>query len=193
MKTAVCHLESISPYGQSKYVDMPKMRNDAGNVTESPDDYEQRTWRERCHYDEKGIVYIPPMVFKNCLSDVAKFLSIPVPGKLGGKSTFTKHFEAGLLVTEPLSLGIHKDDIPGLTLFLPSDGVRGGSRRVKKTMPVVQSWKGIVTVYILDETITLPIFERHLKDAGNFIGIGFFRPRRNGYYGRFKVNKIEWS
>ena len=37
------------------------------------------------------------------------------------------------------------------------------------------------------------VFEDHLKEAGNFIGVGRFRPRMNGFYGRFKVDKIDWS
>lgn len=191
MRVAKVTLESISPYGQSKLVEEPRLTNKAGNITETADDHEKRTWRNRCHVNEKGEVYIPPMAFKNCISEAAKFLSIQIPGK--GKATYTKHFEAGVMVTDPLILPVKKDDIDGLWLFVPADGRRGGSKRVKKCFPVVQSWKGDVTFYILDETITQDIFERHLKDAGNFIGIGFFRPRNNGFYGRFKVNSVQWS
>jgi hypothetical protein len=31
------------------------------------------------------------------------------------------------------------------------------------------------------------VFEHHLHEAGKFIGIGRFRPRNNGFYGRFDV------
>lgn len=54
-------------------------------------------------------------------------------------------------------------------------------------------WKGRVTYHILDDVIAPEVFEQHLRDAGNFIGIGRFRPRNNGYYGRFKLNKVSWS
>ena len=47
--------------------------------------------------------------------------------------------------------------------------------------------------YILDDTITEDVFKEHLEEAGKFIGIGRFRPRNNGFYGRFAVDKIEWS
>ena len=33
----------------------------------------------------------------------------------------------------------------------------------------------------------------HLKEAGQFIGLGRFRPRKNGYYGRFEIVSIAWE
>jgi hypothetical protein len=185
MRVATAELESLSPYGQSKFYETPKLSK------ESSADYEERTWRDRLHTDEQQRVVIPPMAFKNCLSEVAKFLSVQIPGK--GKSTYTKHFEAGIIVTEGLTLPIKKNEVPGTWLFVPADGKRGGGKRVKKCFPVIQSWKGAVTFHVLDDTITPEVFEQHLKEAGNFIGIGFFRPRNNGYYGRFKVNKVSWA
>ena len=37
----------------------------------------------------------------------------------------------------------------------------------------------------------LPRIEKYLKHAGEFIGLGYFRPRRNGYYGRFTVHDFK--
>jgi hypothetical protein len=184
MKTAVCELESISPYGQGKFYEVEKLPK------ERPDEYEARTWRERCHTNADGYIFIPPMAFKNCLSSVGKYLGIQIPGK--GKATFTKHIEAGVLVVEGLTLPIKKDDVPGEWLFVPSDGKRGGGKRVKKCFPVVPSWQGEVTFLIVDETVTEDVFRQHLEEAGKFIGIGRFRPQSNGFYGRFKVNEILW-
>ncbi len=185
MKTAIATLESLSPYSQSRGYEVPKLDK------ESSGDYEERTWRERIHVNEDGQVFIPPMAFKNCLSEIAKFLSKQIPGK--GKQTWTKHFEAGIMVLEPLMLPFKKEEISSERLFVPSDGVRGSGKRVWKRFPIVRSWKGQVTFIVLDETITRPVFEEHLREAGSFIGIGRFRPRNNGFYGRFKVVKVAWS
>ena len=185
MKKVVVSLKSVTPYGQSRHYDVPKIDK------ESPADYEKRTWRNRMHVDKKGMVYIPPMAFKNCLSECAKYLSIQIPGK--GKATYTKHIEAGVLVMDTLPLGIHKDDVEGECLFVPSDGKRGGGKRVSKWFPVIPEWSGDVTFYVLDETITEEVFKYHIEEAGKFIGVGRFRPRNNGYYGRFEVEKIQWD
>ena len=185
-RIAVAQLEGVSLYSQSKPHNVEKLNK------ELADDYEKRTWKERLHLDEKGFVVIPPMAFKNCLSEVAKFLGMQIPGK--GKSTFTKHFESGVMVTEPAPLGIHKDDVVGDWIFTPVDGVRGGGKRVYKCYPIIPAgWKTEVTFYIVDDTITESVFAEHLKQAGQLIGIGRFRPRNNGYYGRYLVKNITWK
>lgn len=185
MIIATATLESISPYSQSKHHITPKKER------ELPKDYEERTWRERLHVNKDGFVFIPPMAFKNCIAEIAKFLGVQIPGK--GKSTYTKHFEAGILVTDEVVLPFKKMDVQGEWLFLPSDGKRGSGTRVDKCYPVIPEWQATVTFYILDEIITKDVFQDHLERAGQFIGIGRFRPRNNGFYGRFKLNKLDWQ
>lgn len=185
MKTAIATLKSASPYSQSKHYTTDKLER------ELPKDYEARTWRDRLHTTDSGEVFIPPMSFKNCLSEAAKFLSMQIPGK--GKSTYTKHFEAGVLVTDGLPLGIKADTVKGEWLFVPHDGVRGSGKRVDKCFPIIHQWSGDVTFYILDEIVTEDVFRYVLTQAGRFIGIGRFRPRNNGFYGRFTVEEISWS
>jgi len=185
MKTAIATLKSVSPYSQSKHYNTEKL------AKELHKDYEARTWRDRLHTTLDGEVFIPPMSFKNCLSEAARFLSVQIPGK--GKSTYTKHFEAGVLVTDALHLGVKASDVKGEWLFVPSDGKRGGGSRVDKCFPVIHEWGGDVTFHILDETITEDVFLQHLQQAGAFIGVGRFRPRNNGFYGRFKVEAVKWN
>jgi len=185
MKRVVATLQSISPYGQSKFYEVEKKEK------EGSADYEARTWRERMHYDKNGNVFIPPQAFKNCLAEAAKFLGQQIPGK--GKSTYTKHFEAGVMVQSPLVLPIKKEQVQGLWLFVPASGRRGDGKRVKKCFPVIQEWNGKVEFFIIDDTITEAPFRYHLEQAGQLIGIGFFRPRNNGYYGRFKVEKLTFE
>lgn len=185
MKTATVKLTSLSPLAQGKYVSVPH------NNKELPKDYEIRTWREKLHYDSNGEVFIPTFALKNCLSEAAKFLSIQIPGK--GKSTYTKHFEAGVAVHESMLIGIKKEDVESQIMFVPSDGVRGSNKRVEKYFPVILQWKGTATFLVLDETITEDVFKKHIVEAGRFIGLGSFRPRNNGYYGRFKVDSLSWK
>ena len=184
MKTAVASLQSVSPYSQSRHYDLPKLEK------ESADAYEKRTWRERCHVTDDGHIFIPPMAFKLSLSEAAKFMGEKIPGKRN--ATWTKHFEAGVLVMEGPTLDIKKDAVEGEWLFMNADGVRGSGKRVMKCYPKISEWKADVTFYILDETITQAAFEKFLKEAGNFIGIGRFRPRMGGFYGRFSVAEVKW-
>ena len=185
MKTAIVTLKSAGAYSQSKHYETPM------KPKESYPDYEARTWRDRLHADPKTEeVFIPPMAFKNCLAEAAKFLSIKIPGK--GNATYTKHFEAGTMVTEGLPIGIKKNEVDGEWFFVPSDGKRGGDKRVNKCFPVIHQWGGKVEFLVFDDTVTEKVFEDVLRDAGRFIGLGRFRPRNNGFYGRFDVVDIEW-
>lgn len=178
-------IEGISPLSQSRPVQSIK---DTG---ETHDAFEQRTWRERMHVDAGGQVIIPPMAIKNALGDCAKYLSESVPGK--GKSTYTKHFEAGVMAVDPIPLGVKAADVPGERLFVPSDGRRGGGARVWKTFPLINPWSGPVTLYVIDPVLTAKpeVIERYLGHCGKFIGIGRFRPRNAGFYGRFVVKNFE--
>lgn len=184
MKTAIASLESISPYSQSKQYDVPKEPRELSGA------YEERTWRERGHYDDAGNLYIPPMQFKNCLSDIAKYLSEQVPGK--GKNTYTKHFESGIIVADPLILPETRHTVAKDRVYVPSDGKRGGGKRVWKNFPLVKTWTGDVSFVIIDDIITEDVFRKHLDLAGQLVGIGRWRPRNNGMYGRFKVLDLVW-
>lgn len=185
MKTVSARIVGVSPYSQSKAISSTR------NTGEGHDVFEQRVWRERMHVDSDGQVFIPPMAIKNMLSDCAKFLSETVPGK--GKATWTKHFEAGIMVVSPAPLGIMADDVQSETLFVPSDGKKGGGSRVFKTFPFISKWETNVEVIILD-----PMLEgkpekvkEYLIHSGKFIGLGRFRPRNGGFYGRFEVKNFE--
>lgn len=184
MKKAICTLKSVSTYGQSKFHQTPK------NNKELPADYEDRTWREKAHVNDKGLVFIPGTMFANSLREASKYLSIQVPGK--GKSTYTKHFESGIMVLDNLELPVKKEDLKSVTVFVPSDGKVGGGRRVIKHFPIIHEWSGVVIYHIIDDIITADIFEQVLRTSGQLIGIGYFRPRNRGYYGRFEVENIEW-
>ena len=185
MHTATCRLKSMSPYSQSKYISDKKPKD----ITHA--DWEKQSWQQRCHYNEAGNVLIPPMSFKNCLSEAAKYRSMSIPGQ--GKKTYTAKFEAAVLVVDPLVLPVTRDTLEHEWLHVPSDGRRGGTTRVEKCFPLIQSWEGDVEFLILDNIITEEVFTEHLTDAGSYIGIGRFRPRNNGYYGRFSVESVTWK
>jgi hypothetical protein len=192
MRTVTVRLEGTSPYSQSRFHNTAKTGRASGSKTEPDLDYRERTWREHLHYDKKTLeVFIPPMALKNCLSEVAKYISMSVPGR--GKATFTKNVEAGILVVDPTPIGIKRDDVECEDLFLPSDGKRGSGKRVWKKYPLIREWKGTAKFLVLDDVITNGVFETHLREAGNFIGIGRFRPRQNGFYGRFKCLSFDWE
>lgn len=186
MPKAICRLKSAdaSPISFSRHHDAPKL------ARELDKDYEERTWREQAHCDENGMAYIPANMISNAFKAAALYLAMKVPSTRG--ATYTKNIDAGTIVLEGISLGVTKEQLQSETVFVPSDGKRGGSKRVNKIFPIVPSWEGVVTFHILDPIITKDVFVRHLKVTGSFIGLGRWRPRNGGLYGRFVVISVEW-
>lgn len=174
-------MKSTQPYSQSRPIQSVKPSQ------ETHDDFENRVWKERMHSSPEGKMLIPPGAFKNALSEAAKRKSMKIPGQRN--ATYTKCFESGVMVVEPLLTTVDVAGVQPERLFVPADGVRGSGKRVWKNFPFIPSWSGSTKFYILDDLITESIFVEHLKEAGNLIGIGRFRPKNNGYYGRFEIVK----
>jgi hypothetical protein len=186
MKKAIATLKGISPYSQSRFHNAPKLEK------ELADAYEERTWREKCHFDAKTQeLFIPPMAYSNAIKEAAKYRSIQIQGK--GKSTYTKHFEAGVMVFGPLPLGAKKSEVKGEWVYCHADGQRGSGRRVMRCFPVIHEWQGVIEYVILDDIITKDVFEEVLFTSGQLIGIGRFRPINRGFYGRFECTKLSFA
>ena len=184
--SATCLLQSKAPLSMSRHYVTPEREK-----KESHEAYDDRTWRERMHFDAEENVFINPMAFKWMITDAAKLLGMKIPGK--GVATYGKYFESGILVLEGMMLGVKKGDVEGEKLFVPADGKHGSGKRVWRTFPLIRSWSGTVQFDLINRIITKEVFEEHLKEAGQFVGLGRFRPQRGGWYGRFDVADIQFS
>lgn len=187
MKSAIAHLVGESPYSQGKHIDPEEVPK---KPKELHDDYERRTWRHRMHVTRDGFVEIPGAAFANAVKQAAARLRLRVPGK--GQTEYKKYFEAGIMCPDGIILPIKAEDVPSDKLFVPSDGKRGGGKRVTKWFPRIDEWNGKVPFFIFDDIITEDVFKQVLVAAGQLVGIGRFRPENCGYYGRFSVKSIEW-
>lgn len=185
MKQYKIEIIGAGPLQQGRFHNTEKLEKEQNS------DYERRTWKNKAHTDKEGNVLIPPMAFKNCLVAAAKYTGRKIIGE--GKKTYTAKFTSGTLINEPMLTGNHIDDAQGLWVFGDSKGQRGSKSgtRVEKCFPTFSEWGGALTIWVLDETITLAVLHEHLIEAGRFIGIGVFRPENNGYYGRFEVKSID--
>jgi len=187
MKIAKFQIVGSGPYSQSRPYIKVKLEG------EKEDDCENRTWRERVHADTDGRVFIPAMALKNALSEAAKYRAMKIAGQ--GSKTYTAKFESGVIVGEdmPIEPGFFKDKLECIRLFLPSDGRRGGGKRVWKNMPVFKNWTAQCEVVVIDEVIDEKVFKEHLAIAGKYIGIGYWRPSKNGQWGRFTYEGFSWT
>lgn len=182
MYRATVKITGQAPLSQSRKHDTPKLDG------ESHEELDQRTWREKCNYDENGVVFVPAMAFKQAMDRAAMRLSIPDPDNK--RATLTKYFVSDVICEQNLSIGVHKDKMPSIRINANSDGRRGSGKRVPRTLPQIQTWEGITSFLIMDEKVKPEVFFRVLTTAGRSVGVGQFRPENGGLNGRFDVEII---
>lgn len=173
------------------------------NKGEGHDAYEKRCWRERMHSDSEGYVILQPGSIKLAMEIAAKLRSDSIPGK--GKQTFTKNIRGGMvsdptvssMITVPSNdelsefVGVKVDDVIGRTINVPSDGRRGGTKRVPRTFPEIDApWRVDIGFMVFDDNLIEHNEKLHeyLELAGWQVGIGVHRPETSGGdHGMFEV------
>lgn len=183
-------MQSLSPYSQSKHYDTEEVPR-LNEGMESHADYEKRTWKNRCHVNNNGNIIMPVPCFKLAMEAAAKYMNEKIPGK--GNQTWSKKFTSGVMQLDEVTLPEKLDDVEAEWLFVPSDGKRGGGTRVNKCFPRIPEWEGMANFLVLDEMITEEVFKKFLSAAGQFIGVGRWRPERGGSYGRFCIKELAWK
>lgn len=185
MKTAVVEIKGIGAISFSRKHDLPKLEG------ESHADYDERTWREKCHYDAKTReIFAPGIMLKFALDYTSKQLGIQIAGR--GKKTWASVFQSGVICPDRMMLGIKLDDVKRITIQANADGRRGSGTRVPRHFPILDEWGGTCTFLILNDMITEDVFKLHLVKAGQFCGLGRYAPRNGGHHGRFEVTQVLW-
>lgn len=185
-------LRSTAPYTQSRKHDVDKLEG------EGADAYEKRTWKEHMHVrtynrgkaSERTTVVIPAAGMNLAIAAGAKYMNRKIEGQKN--NTWTKHFAAGVAVTEDIDLKIDPETCECQTIHAHANGVRGSGTRVKRFFPKFAAWEATFEVMVLDPLITESIFGEVLENAGLFIGVGQHRPEQLGTNGRWEIVNIDW-
>lgn len=165
---------------------------------ETHDQFEERTWNDRCTVNEEGNLAIPGYAVQRSLVWSAKWLNEKIKGE--NKKTYTKRFDCGVMPEHAffeLANGkkiLKPSDCEKFTLPVPSQGVRGQGKRVWKSFPRLKAgWWYIASVLILDEAITDDVFRRHLDTAGLYDGMGSMRHGTGGQNGRYVIENLKFE
>ena len=191
MRKVKVNFENIpgSPYSQSAQHETPKLDR------ESHDDYDERTWREKCTVNKDGQVCIPAMAFKQGIDEAAQKLGQKVEGRRG--ATYKKFFTSGYFCNAdvPIANGkpLTKTDARKVIINANADGVRGSGKRVKRRFPEFDKFSGTAEFTIIDDILTRDTFEDHFRAFGQIVGIGRFRVGNGGRNGRLVAISFEWQ
>jgi len=171
------------------------------NQGESAEAHDKRCWRERMTTNESGEVCIHKLAPKLAMEVAAKFRSDSIPGK--GKQTFTKNIRTGLVPSPNCDFTVNDangdpilaENVIGRTISVPSDGRRGGSKRVPRKFPEIDpAWSIDIEMLVFDQDLIEHNERLHeyLELAGIQIGFGSHRPETSGGdHGMFEVQSFE--
>ncbi len=185
MRTATITIVGMTPYSQSKALQVEKKRDEDYKT------FEERIWKQRLHVDEKGQVFIPPVSIVLGMACAAAYLSKGGELKKKGAATWSQNFNSGLAIAEGPMIGKTAEDARPEWVYCHADGKRGSGKRVWRCFPIFPQWGTTFVLHILDDTIPEEVFRRVVEAFGLFNGLGRFRPQNGGYLGRFIVESIK--
>lgn len=185
MRIAVCKIEGLTPYSQSRALQSEKPKG------KTHDEFDSEIWPEHIHCDEQEEVFIPPVAIVQGMAAAASYLGKGGGLKKKGSATWAQNFNCGLAVAKGPRIGSTAAEARPEKVFCHADGRRGSGKRVWRTFPVWDTWAAELVIHVLDDTIPEDIFRQVLTAFGLFIGLGRFRPENGGYLGRFVVKSVE--
>ena len=131
--------------------------------------------------DEQGTIYEPASHIEGTLKQASRTLKIP--GKRG--ATYAKLIGSAVAV-EP-------DVIPHKVIKYEIDArpVVVQRARVVRYRPIFKNWELSFNIMVSDEQIPIEVIKLALDHAGQYVGIGDFRPGRGGKFGKFMVTEFK--
>lgn len=130
--------------------------------------------------DVNGHLYQPASHIEGSLKEAGKTLKIP--GKRG--ATYSKIIG--------YSVSIFPDEIPHKIEKYEIDArpVVIQKARVVRYRPILKKWELAFELQLSDEQLPVEVIKLALEHAGQYVGIGDFRPGRGGKFGKFMVTEF---
>ena len=178
MKTIKVTIKGVTPLLMHRYP-MAGAEDTSKKRTGVPD------WKAEgevaLYRDEKGTIYEPASHIEGCLKQASKTLK--VPGKRG--ATYSKLIGSAVAV-EP-------DAIPHKIVKYEIDArpVVVQRARIIRYRPIFKNWELSFSIIIGDDQIPSEVLKLALDHAGQYVGIGDFRPGRGGKFGKFMVTEFK--
>lgn len=180
-------LKSTSPYMQHrmddiKLADWEKQR---GKIIERPEVAHEDAVRAEyhCYRNEDGVCYIPSAHLKCAFIEAGKL----VKGKVGNATRSMKNIVAGMFLVTPEEIVLPDYD----KIDKRSAVNQNVKARVITIRPKWSEWSGTILLNVKNDTITQETVRNIVQYAGDYIGIGSYRPTHSGEFGCFEITQIE--
>ena len=185
MKEFKVTIEGVTPYMQHRMDDL-KLEDWEKNrklIIERDDIAKADAIRAEFHsYNDKDGFFIPSEHLVGSFINAGAL----VKSKVGNGKKSMKNIVAGMFSIKEPKLRLSKD----YEIDKRSAVNRNIKARIIVVRPKWNTWESTFTLQVDNDTITKETVEQIITYAGQYIGIGSFRPTNNGRFGRFKLNKI---
>lgn len=187
MKSYKVKIKGLSPYMQHRMDDqkLEEWEKKRGLIIERSDVAHEDAVRAEyhCYRNGNGRCYIPADQLRGSFIGAGSM----VKAKVGGRAKSMKQIVAAMFMVTPDHI-----DLPDYDAIDKRSAVnRNVKARVITIRPKWTDWQAEFTLNVMNDTITSETVKSILEYAGDYIGIGSFRPTNNGMFGRFTITDFK--
>lgn len=188
MKTFKVKIKGVTPYMQHRMDDikLEEWEKKRGLIIEREDVAKEDIVRAEyhCYRNGNGKCFIPADQLRGSFIGAGSM----VKGKVGsGRSKSMKQVVAAMFMVTPDHIEIPDFD----TIDKRSAVNKNVKARVMVIRPKWTEWEAEFKLNVMNDTITSETVKSIIENAGDYIGIGSFRPTNNGMFGRFQVEEFK--
>jgi hypothetical protein len=136
-----------------------------------------------CYRNSEGKCFVPSEQLRGSFINAGSYMK----AKVGGRSKSMKQIVAAMFEVFPEQI-----IVPDYNAIDKRSAVnRNIKARIIQIRPKWTDWQIEFFINISDSSITTDSVKSIVEYAGNYVGIGSFRPTNNGMFGRFELVSIE--
>lgn len=187
MKKFKVEIVGATPYMQHRHDDqkLEEWEKNRKLIIERPEVSQADALRAEfhCYRNADGRCYIPAEHIRQSMIAAGSYSK----AKVGNAKKSMKNIVAAMFMVSPEEILLPDYD----AIDKRSAVNKAVKARVITVRPKWNQWKAQFTLAVDNDTITSQTITEILNNAGNYVGIGSYRPTNNGYFGRFLAGKIE--
>lgn len=138
---------------------------------------------DKLYRDGNGKICVPSTWIYGCLVESAK--SFKIVGK--SKATYSKLVGSTVQVF-PDMFEVKPQEYEPYTISAVNPMTKG---RMMVTRPKLDKWEIAFAIVFNEDDIPVEVMKNIIDNAGNYVGIGDWRPAKKGQFGKFIVEKFE--
>lgn len=187
MKKYAISIRFLTPYMQHRMddVSLAEWEKCRKQIIERPEvsQADNHSAEYHCYRNQDGQCFIPAEHIRGSLIDAGTYMK----SKVGNKSKSMRTIVAATFMVTPDEIAISDWDT--------IDKRSAVNKNIKGRVMVIRpKWLNLSATFVLEchePTITIETIRQLFSYAGNFCGIGSYRPTKNGLFGRFELADIE--